>query len=54
MRLREEISNRGTKECPVNDWMCKYFENGVCKLSDAEKYCDHMRRVHGKTEKIHS
>ena len=47
MQLREEIKSYGTKECPVNDWMCKYFDNGVCKLRNAEKVCDHMRENNG-------
>ena len=43
MQLREEVkSNYGTKECPANDWFCKFFENGVCKLKDAETKCSHM------------
>ena len=42
-QLREEVkSYYGTKECPANDWFCKFFENGVCKLKDAETKCSHM------------
>ena len=47
MQLREEIKSYGTKECPVNDWMCRYFDNGVCKLRNAEEVCDHMRENNG-------
>ena len=54
MQLREEIraGGYGTKECPANDWMCKYFENGTCKLQNAEKLCDFMKN--GKDNKLHS
>lgn len=54
MQLREEVKSYGTKECPVNDWMCSHFDNGICKLAGSEKYCDHMRRTHGQNKTIHS
>ena len=27
-------------ECPVNDWLCPYFENGDCTLENCEQECD--------------
>lgn len=40
MQLREEIkSNYGVHECPVNDWMCKYFDNGSCILDNPQTKC---------------
>lgn len=27
-------------ECPANDWMCPYFDNGGCTLENAEQECD--------------
>jgi hypothetical protein len=26
--------------CPVNDWLCPYFENGDCTLENCEQECD--------------
>ena len=26
--------------CPVNDWLCPYFENGDCTLENCEVECD--------------
>lgn len=31
-----------SNECPVNDWMCPYFDNGRCTLENAEKECEFM------------
>ena len=44
MQLREEVRTFGTKECPVNDYMCKYFENGVCRLQNPEKICTNFKK----------
>lgn len=44
MQLREEVRTFGTKECPVNDYMCKYFENGVCRLQSPEKICTNFKK----------
>ena len=53
MQLREEIkSNNGTIECPVNDWFCKYFENGSCKFKDAFTKCSHLRGINDKKSKV--
>ena len=27
-------------ECPSNDWMCPYFDNGGCTLENAKMECD--------------
>lgn len=27
-------------ECPTNDWLCPYFDNGNCTLDDAKNECD--------------
>ena len=46
MQLREEIVTAyNTHECPVNDWMCDYFENGSCKLKNSENKCSHMQQI---------
>ena len=37
MQLREEIRTANTYECPVNDWVCKFFDNGGCSLKNKEK-----------------
>ncbi len=29
-------------ECPVNDWMCPYFDNGRCTLETAKVDCEFM------------
>ena len=29
-----------TLECPVNDWLCPYFDNGNCTLENPEFECD--------------
>ena len=29
-----------TLECPVNDWLCPYFDNGNCALENSKKECD--------------
>lgn len=55
MQLREEIKScYGTKECPVNDWMCRFFDNGSCKLVNAEDKCDILKKLYdsGKHKKI--
>ena len=26
--------------CPVNDWLCPYFDNGDCTLKNCEVECD--------------
>ncbi len=26
--------------CPVNDWLCPYFDNGDCTLENCEVECD--------------
>ncbi len=44
MQLREEIKSYGTSECPINDWLCKYFENGICKLYNSKDVCTHMKK----------
>ena len=55
MQLREEIrSTSNTHECPINDWMCRFFDNGSCKLVNAEDKCDLLKKLHdsGKHKKI--
>ena len=53
MQIREEIKfNNGTIECPVNDWFCKYFENGSCKFEDAIVKCSHMKDKYDKKTKV--
>lgn len=27
-------------ECPTNDWLCPYFDNGACQLRNAPQECD--------------
>lgn len=27
-------------ECPENDWMCPYFDNGRCTLENVEEKCE--------------
>lgn len=47
MQLREEIKScYGTKECPANDWMCRFFDNGSCKLVNAEDKCDILKELY--------
>ena len=29
-----------TFECPANDWLCPYFDNGNCTLEDSKNECD--------------
>ena len=29
-----------TLECPANDWLCPYFDNGNCSLENAKDECD--------------
>lgn len=29
-----------SKECPVHDWLCPYYENGDCTLENAHEECD--------------
>ena len=29
-------------ECPANDWMCPYFDNGRCTLETAKVDCEFM------------
>ena len=29
-------------ECPANDWMCPYFDNGRCTLETAKEDCEFM------------
>ncbi len=46
MQLREEIRTNGyTQECPVNDWLCNFFDNGSCKLSNAQEKCAALKNV---------
>lgn len=54
MQLREDIQVLSTnkEECPINDWMCKYFENGGCRLNNAITKCSHMRFKNDKKTKI--
>ena len=26
--------------CPINDWLCPYFDNGDCTLENCEEACD--------------
>ena len=26
--------------CPVNDWLCPYFDSGDCTLENCEQECD--------------
>lgn len=52
MRLREEVVTAyNTHECPINDYLCSYFENGGCRCKDAEIKCDHMRKNRGTDKK---
>lgn len=50
MQLREDIQVLSTNkdECPINDWMCRFFENGGCKLNNAKDNCSHMRNSYDK------
>lgn len=29
-------------ECPANDWLCPYFDNGRCTLETAKVDCEFM------------
>ena len=52
IRKREEVPKKikspkgGRKminlECPANDWMCPYFDNGRCTLETAKVDCEFM------------
>lgn len=54
MQLREDIQVLSTnkEECPINDWLCKYFENGGCRLNHSIKSCSHMKNNNDKKTKI--
>lgn len=53
MRLREEIKvNGGAFECPINDYFCKFFENGSCKLINAHEKCLVLKEYVKKNKKI--
>ena len=53
MQLREEIKvNSGALECPINDYFCKFFENGSCKLINAHEKCLVLKEHVKKNKKI--
>ena len=37
---RKERGGYKMVACPVNDWLCPYFENGDCTLENCEQECD--------------
>lgn len=53
MQLREDIQvlSNNKEECPINDWLCKYFENGGCRLNTSVKECSHIKNNNDKTNK---
>jgi hypothetical protein len=38
--------------CPVNDWLCPYFENGDCTLENCEQECDAFYGLKMQEEEI--
>lgn len=40
LKEKEKIKMAYTHECPVNDQLCSYFDNGNCNLEDPEFECD--------------
>lgn len=51
MQLREEVRTANTYECPTNDWMCRFFDNGGCSLKDKEM-CSSWRENVNKNKKM--
>lgn len=39
-----------TLECPANDWLCPYFDNGNCTLEKAREKCDAFFELDEKEE----